>query len=226
MNPIRFLTTLVLSLFALSGLEAETAIDQLYGARKYDLADAYWAAGQRFADLGQADRASEFKAKAKQIFPGYVPGQAPQATAVLAPVSAPALPSMESVRKNNIQGEKIARLQFQKLLRGYLTGNAPTVVSVLDSTLVVQGRGATPALDAVAAFLQAHPTEAGAPDDLFVLDTLEVADGAGQSVTVTVQANPEAPADLAEAFPFWKEKQVYTFDRVIDTWKLVKIEGL
>lgn len=226
MNPTRFLSTLVLSLFVLASLGAETVIDQLYGARKYALADAYWAAGQKFSDLGQADRGAEFKAKAKQIFPGFVPGQTPEVGAAVTPVAAPQMPSVEVVREKNIQGEKIARLQFQKLLRGYLTGSAPTVAAVLGVSVEAQGQTTSPDVAAVAAFLQAHPAEAGAPDDLFVLDSLDIVDGVGQTVVVTVKANPQAPTGLPAAFPFWKDKQIYTFDRVVDTWKLVKIEGL
>jgi hypothetical protein len=223
-NPNRrTLAALVLSLFVLSGLGAETVIDQLYGARNYDLADAYWAAGQKFADLGQADRAAEFKAKAQRLFPGYVPGQSPVKAAPTVPVAAPALPSIAAVTEKNLQGERIARLQFQKLLRGYLTRSASTVASVLGDKLEVQGRTGDPSLAAVKAFLEAHPAEAGSPEELFDLDSLSAAD-AGQSVIVTVKALSDAPGDVA-TFPFWGASQSYTFDRVADTWKLVKIEG-
>jgi hypothetical protein len=89
----------------------------------------------------------------------------------------------------------------------------------------VQGQSAVPSAEAVAAFLEAHPAEAGAPEDLFQFDTLSVADGVGQQVVLTLSANTEAGADLPSQFPFWKPSQAYTFDRVGDTWKLVKIEG-
>lgn len=224
MNPNRLLLALVLSVFFLATAGADTVIDQLYGLRKYELADAYWAAGQKFADLGQADRAAEFKAKAKMLYPGYVPGHAP-VVAPAAPPPAPTLPSLEVVKEKNIQGEKIARLQFQKLLRGYLIGSAPTVTAVLAPNLTVQGQAAAADVASVAAFLQAHPAEVGAPDDLFQIDTLNVEDSVGQSVVVTVKANPSAPADLASTFTFWQPTQTYTFDRVADTWKLVKVEG-
>lgn len=219
----RFLVLLAISFGSLTGLQAESVIDQLYGARKYELADAYWAAGQKFADLGQADRADEFKARAKQIFPGYVPGQAPAVTTT--PVVAPTLPAPEVVLQKNLQGQKLARFQFQKLLRGYLTGSAPTVEAVLGAPLVIQGQTMLSDPRAVEAFLAAHPATVGSPDDLFLLDTLKFADGPSQSVIVSVQANPAAPADLATEFAFWKPTQIYTFARVNDTWKLVNIEG-
>jgi len=111
-NPKRrFFAILTLVFAALPGLGAETVIDQLYGLRNYDLAEAYWAAGQRFADLGQADRAAEFKAAAQRIFPGFVPGQAPafQAVPITAPViEAPHVPEASEVREMNLQGEKVA----------------------------------------------------------------------------------------------------------------------
>lgn len=226
MNPIiRHAAVLVLALAALP-LQAETAIDQLLGLRAYELADAYWAAGQRFADLGQKDRAAEFQAKAKRLFPGYVPGQAPAAQVgqAVPRTPAPHVPAVAEVREQNLQGQKVARLQFQKLLRGYLTGSAATVGSVLGASLEVQGQPSTPDADALAAFLTTHPATAGTPNDLFLSGSLDVVDGMGQSVLVTVTANPEA-ADLAALLPFWKSQQTYTFDRVGDTWKLVKIEG-
>lgn len=226
MNQNRRLFAIVtLTFAALPGLGAETVIDQLFGLRNYELADAYWAAGQKFADLGQATRAAEFKAKAKRLFPGFVPGQAPAFQAVpVATPEAPHVPEVATVREQNLQGQKIARLQFQKLLRGYLTGSASTVTAALGTTVEIQGQVSTPTREGVQAFLDAHPAEAGAPDDLFQVETLEVADGGGQQVIVTVSANPESSA-LAQSLPFWKENQAFTFDRVGDTWKLVKIEG-
>lgn len=226
MNPIiRYATVLVFALATLP-LQAETAIDQLLGLRAYELADAYWAAGQRFADLGQKDRAAEFQAKAKRLFPGYVPGQAPavQASQAVPQSPPPHVPEISEVREQNLQGQKVARLQFQKLLRGYLTGSVTTVGSVLGASLEVQGQQSTPDADALAAFFSSHPASAGTPNDLFLSGSLDVVDGTGQSVLVTVTANPEA-ADLTALLPFWKPQQTYTFDRVGDTWKLVKIEG-
>ena len=222
-HSFRLFAVLSLTLVCLPGFAADTVIDQLYGLRKYELADAYYAAGQRFADLGQADRAAEFKAEAKHILPGYVPGQAPPAVAAAPPPPEPQLPSVQVVLEKNLQGEKIARFQFQKLLRGYLTGNADTVTSVLADGLTVQGSPADPS--SVAGFLKAHPAEAGSPEELFVLDSLKATDGPGQSVVISVKANPEAPGSLSGLLPFWKDDQSYTFDRDGNTWKLSKIEG-
>ena len=214
----RFLSVLALSLLVIPGLTAETVIDQLFGLRKYELADAYYAAGQKFIDLGEADRGAAFKAQALRLFPGYVPGQAPSVTAAsltpATPKPEPQLPSSAVVREQNLQGEKIARLQFQKLLRGYLTGNAATILSAL----------AQPDAGAVAAFLQAHPADAGSPEELFLLETLTLQSAADDSVVITVQANPES-SGLAAFVPFWKPTQIYTFNRVGDTWKLAKVVG-
>jgi hypothetical protein len=87
-----------------------------------------------------------------------------------------------------------------------------------------QGEASQPTADAVNAFLQAHPAEAGTPEDLFDLDSLEVT-SAGSTVTLTVKPSAQAPADLADYLPFWKAKQTYTFDRDGDTWKLTSVSG-
>ena len=89
--------------------------------------------------------------------------------------------------------------------------------------MTVQGAPADPS--ALAGFLEAHPAEVGSPDELFLLDTLDLKDGPDQSVLLSIKANPDAPADLAELVPFWKGTQSYTFVRVGDTWKLSKVEG-
>ncbi len=219
---------LILFIAVASGAGAQTAtnstVDQLYAVRQYELADAYWAAGKKFIDLGQADRGAEMQAHAKKLFPGYVPGQPPAVTAMATPVAAPQLPAPEVVRENNLQGEKVARLQFQKLLRGYLTGSAPTIASALGATVTVQGEASQPTADTVSAFLQAHPATAGAPDELFDLDSLE-ATSAGTTVTLTVKPAAQAPADLATYLTFWKATQTYTFSRDGETWKLTSISG-
>jgi len=228
-NPNRVLVPLVLALAALPSLGAETVIDQLYGQRSYDLADAYWAAGQRFVDLGQADRGAEFKAKALHLFPGYVPGQAPKTQAPATPASAPAasapaLPAAATVREQNLQGQKIVRLQFQKLLRGYLTGSATTVAAVLAPTLTVNGQPVAADQPAVAQWLDQNPAEAGAPDELFNLDSLDVTDGLGTAVLIRIKPAADAPAALAN-LTFWKVAQTYTFSRVGETWKLSAVDG-
>lgn len=226
MNQKRRLVAALTMVAILSPLGAETVIDQLYGLRQYELADAYWAAGQRFADLKQADRAAQFKAKSQRLFPGFVPGQAPALQAGVATPQAPVphIPEVAAVREQNLQGQKIARLQFQKLLRGYLTGTPATIASALGASLEVQGQASTPKSTDIAAFLEAHPAIAGAPEDLYQVETLEVTDGAGQQVILTISANPES-AHLSESLAFWKGEQTFTFDRSGDTWKLVKVEG-
>ncbi len=221
-QPIRLFAILSLVLVSLPGYAADTVIDQLYGVRKYELADAYYSAGQRFVDLGQTDRGAEFKAAARHIFQGYVPGQPPPAVTATPPPP-PQIPSTQAVFENNLQGEKIAHFQFQKMLRGYLTESADTIRSVLADQVTVQGAPADPS--ALAGFLEAHPAEVGSPDELFLLDTLDLKDGPDQSVLLSIKANPDAPADLAELVPFWKGTQSYTFVRVGDTWKLSKVEG-
>jgi len=127
----RFVLILFIAVVSSAGAQAagNSTVDQLYAARQYELADAYWAAGQKFIDLGQADRGAEFQARAKTLFPGYVPGQAPAVRGMSVPTANPQLPAVETVREKNLQAEKVARLQFQKLLRGYLTGNAATIAS-------------------------------------------------------------------------------------------------
>jgi len=105
-----------------------------------------------------------------------------------------------------------------------LTGSATTVSAVLAGSLEIQGQTVAPTNETVSAFLEAHPAEAGAPEDLFRTETLEIADGPGQLVMLTVSPNPATEA-LTALLPFWKDSQVYTFDRVGDTWKLIKIDG-
>ena len=227
MNPTRRVVVLFLGLLVSTGLSAETVIGQLYSLRNYELAEAYWSAGQKFIDLGQADRGAEFQAQAKHIFPGFVPGQAPaaQALATPTPTPAPTVPTAAVVREANLQGEKVARLQFQKILRSYLIGDPQALASVLADTVSIQGQAVKVDPAAVATFLTDHPAEAGAPEDLFAVSSFVAADGPGQTVLVTVRAAADAPGGLDTLLPFWKAKQTYTFDRVGDTWKLTAVEG-
>jgi hypothetical protein len=226
-NPTRRVSALILGLLVSAGLNAETLIGQLYSQRNYELAEAYWSAGQKFIDLGQADRGAEFQTQAKHIFPGFVPGQAPaaQPLATVAPKPAPEVPAAAVVREANLQGEKVARLQFQKILRGYLIGDPQAVVSALADTVSIQGQSVKVDPAAVATFLADHPAEAGSPEELFALSSFVATDGPGQTVLVTVRAADDAPGGLDALLPFWKAKQTYTFDRVGDTWKLTAVAG-
>jgi hypothetical protein len=160
----------LLTLFLSATLPAQTVIEQLYAQRKFEMADAYWLAGQKFTDLGQKERGDEFKAHALKLFPGYVagvtpvfaPAQVPAANGKTSEASAsvagepdapePTIPDANVVREQNLQGEKIVKLAWNKLLRGFLSGNAETVRSVLSDTLTLPPEGnSDPAPDAVSA---------------------------------------------------------------------------
>jgi hypothetical protein len=243
------LTAVFLSAVFLSPLAAESLIDQLYTQRQFDLADAYYLAGQKFIDLGQKERGDEFKAKAKHLFPSYVPGTTPVFTApavpdtttpVVAPVAtAPTggLPTVEVVREQNLQGEKIARLSWNKLLRGFLTGNAETVALVLSDTLTLPREG-TPEVIPTAGIAtkidsffaqQAEDgvlAELASPADLYDLASVMVSEGTQPgSVVLSVRAQSSAPEGLTTLFTFWKPTQHFYYERSGDTWKLSAITG-
>lgn len=219
---------------------AETLIDQLYAQRQFDLADAYWLAGQKFTELGQKERGAEFQAKAKHLFPGYVAGKAPefavvpeaQAIAVAAVPETPRMPDVTVVREQNLQGEKIAKLAWNKLLRGFLNSNADTIASVLADKLTLPREGnpevlATAGMTTqIEAFFQDHVLDVSAPADLYDLASMKSSEGTEPgSVVLTVAAQPEAPAELETLLPFWKPVQQFTFVRSGDTWKLAAISG-
>jgi len=219
----RFVPVLILFVICAIPATANSLVDQLYSLRAYTLADSYWAAGKQFIHLGQKERGAQFQARALQIFPGYVPGQAPQVTASSA-APTPQLPSEQVVLEKNIQGEKVARLQFEKLLRGYLLSDAATMTGALAAQVKIQGQDTSVSAASLADYLAKHPTEAGSPSDLFDTSTMVFTDGANQQITLTIQANPQAPADLASV-SFWKPTQTYVFDRDGDNWKLTSVSG-
>jgi hypothetical protein len=255
----------VLTFFVSAALPAQTVIEQLYAQRKFEMADAYWLAGQKFTDLGQKERGDEFKAHALKLFPGYVAGvtpvfaptQVPAANGETSEASAsvagepeapePTIPDANVVREQNLQGEKIVKLAWNKLLRGFLSGNAETVRSVLSDTLTLPPEGnSDPSPNAVSAsdsprgsglataelapsieaFFTDHPLDLASPEELYVTSSVKLSAGTeAGSVKLQVQAQPEAPAELAALFTFWKPEQTFTFVRSGDTWKLASISG-
>ncbi len=234
MNQHRLLRRLAL-VFILTAAHlsatAETLIDQLFTLRNFDLAQSYWLAGERFIELGQKERGVEFQTAAKRLFPGFAPGIepvfAPDATPVSVAVEAPKLPEATVVREKNLQAEKIARLSWNKLLRGALTGNASTVAAVLAAQLELPGQSlSTAGLEPeIAKFLENATWDAQSPADLYDLQTLSLSDGeALGSVVLTVHTAEQAP-DLSASLSFWKPVQKFLFVRDGDTWKLGGISG-
>jgi len=261
----------ILLVVASASLPAQTVIDQLYAQRRFEMADAYWLAGQKFTDLGQKERGDEFKAQALKLFPAYVAGvtpvfvtvQAPtangetqdsntSAAASQAPQTQPTIPDANVVREQNMQGEKIVKLAWNKLLRGFLSSNAETIRSVLADTLIIPNEtaAAMPLADpsaadlqpevaqpanglatadlapAIEAFFADHPLDLASPEELYVTSSVKLSAGTeAGSLKLQVQAQPEAPAELADLFTFWKPEQTFTFVRSGDTWKLASISG-
>ena len=235
MNQHRVFQRVALVFFLAGGniaAGAETLIDQLFTLRNFELAEAYWQAGQKFIELGQKDRGLEFQTAAKRLFPGFSPGIvpvfAPVETPAAAPVAeAPKLPDATAVREKNLQAEKIARLSWNKLLRGALTGNAATVASVLATGLELPDqRVETAGLEsAIAGFFEANPWEASTPADLYDLDTVELAEVADSGAVVLTVKTAETAPDLTAVLSFWFPVQKFTFVREGDTWKLGSIAG-
>jgi hypothetical protein len=232
---------LAVLLFLPVTLGAQTVIDNLMAARQWDLADAYYKAGERFVKLGDKDRGDAFMAEAKKIYPGYKPGSTgpvvPTAAPVLPPPVAPlkSVPVLSTVVDQNLQGEKIVRIQFSRLLSGYLGQDPSVLTSVLADQLVVTGKGGQPmtltqaqAVSQAQDFLQKNPVQATSPDDLFQMNTLQITpvpNTVGPSYLLSIKTNPTVSGGLATV-PFWAPSQTYLFTRVGDVWKLSAVSAL
>lgn len=235
MNQHRVFQRVALVFFLAGGsvaAGAETLIDQLFTLRSFELAEAYWQAGQKFIDLGQKDRGLEFQTAAKRLFPGFAPGIVPVFAPVETPVATPAaepakLPEATVVREKNLQALKIARLAWNKLLRGALTGNAATVASVLAAELQLPGQQTKTAdlEPAITSFFDANPWEASSPADLYDLDSLELSEVADTGAVVLKVKTADTAPDLSASLSFWLPIQTFTFVREGDTWKLGSILG-
>ena len=232
---------LAVLLFLPVTLGAQTVIDNLMAARQWGLADAYYKAGQRFAKLGDQNRGDAFMSEAKKIYPGYKPGSTgpvvPTAAPVLPPPVAPlkSVPVLSTVVDQNLQGEKIVRIQFSRLLSAYLGSDPSVLNSVLADQVVVTGKGGQPitltqaqAVAQAQDFLQKNPVQAASPDDLFKMGTLQITqvpNTVGPSYLLSIQTNPTVPGGLS-AVPFWAPSQTYLFTRVGDIWKLAGVSAL
>lgn len=222
------------SLLFLTGLvipvSAQQAINNLYNALKYSLADSYFQVGERFTELGDAERGEEFKAQAKLIYKDYKPGVLPQAApaqavpAAVAPVTDSAgVPERPQVVEKNLQAEKIAKIQFSRLLRGYLDGDPAMVASVLADQVSFNGTSyaVADAKSKIETFLKDNPPQAAAPDELYDMGKMAVTTTA-QGVSVSLMAKLDAPG--AEKIPGWKAKQTFSFQRSGLTWKLASVQ--
>lgn len=228
--------------------------DQIKLARQYELADAYWAAGERFIQLGQKERGAEFQDAATKIFKGFKPGvipaelrgakpaENPPANPKVTPAAEPAntapvndltgIPERPLVRERNINGEKIVKLQFSKLIRGFLAEDSATILSVIGKSFKGPGfeKGLTVAeIEAgMNSFFTANDTTRLAPSQLYNFDslTLTEADKVGSDYILTIKMadTPEAAA-LAGKLAFFKPVQKFFFAREGAVWKLIGISN-
>lgn len=227
--------------------------DEIKKARRFELAEAYYQTGIRFEELGQKDRGESFKEAAARIFPGYTPGMTAPSAAPSSELVPPALevpdavsqapelpvneltglPIRPQVKENNIDGAKIVRLQFSKLIRSALTQNIETLLSVLAPG--VKGPGFENGIEEREAaallrgFFAANDTKKLSPSLLYDMTslTVEKVSGMPEDMILTVHAASGSPGGLAlsELVPFWKETQRFYFIRQGDSWKLQGISN-
>lgn len=234
----RFVNLLFLASFLTLAAGAQDVFSVLEDKTRWELADAYFQVAEKFESLGQKTRAEEFRKEAQAIYPAYPrkPTTAP-ATTPVNPTETPVqgvtvdpltgIPERPQVRQQNIQGQRIARYQFAKMLRGFLNEDLNLVLSSVHDGLIINGAPAlsyqeilVPAKD----FFTLNDFSSLGPSDLFAMESLTAADpaGSGEDVVITVKAVETAPG--ASSLGFWKPYQKYTFSRTGDTWKLKTID--
>lgn len=222
---------LFLATLAWANTPQGTPIEEILRARDLQLADAYWLAGERYIELNKVEIGRAMQQRARQIVPGYLPPNQREQDAsparALTPAPAEAVVSgldEQELLARAAEGRRIARLQFNRLLRGFLSEEPDTLRSALAASVEVPGQGTLRRDDVIRrldTLFRELEIESLTPEQVVVLDSLEaeVMVGTQDDVVVVVNSSPDAPEFLKRQ-SWWGRTFSLYFIREGNNWFL------
>lgn len=204
-------------------------IDEIVNRRQLELADAYWLAGERYIELNKVEIGRAMQARARQLVSGYQPPSERQMDGVPSLVPAPvevALPEVdqEAIARRAAEGQRIVRIQFNKLVRGFLMEEVSTVTSVLAELLEVPGVGnlsRSESSNRLQDLFRDNEVDGLSLEDLYDADSLQVerVEGTADDYVLTFNLSSNAP-DYLRQRPWWAPSLSLYFVRSGNNWTL------
>ena len=231
----------LLALWALCGtaLYSQDIFTALENKTQWELADAYWKVADKFESLGQKTRAQEFRNQAKALYPEYPqkPSENTEAPTdnqivpeplevVVDPLTG--IPERPLVKERNLNGQRVVRFQFSKMIRGFITEDINLILSGISPKLSVDGAPDLKYEDLLVPtqdFFAQIKGEDFSPDTLFILETLSISPAPGTVDDWILRVSAQKDQEALKNLPFWKANQTYTFERAGDLWKLRRIDS-
>ncbi len=218
----------LLSLLAISQVYGNV-IDDIMNRRQLELADAYWLAGERYIELNKTEIGRAMQARARQLVPGYQPPSERQMDGVPSLTPAPvevALPqiSQEEIARRAAEGRRIVRIQFNRLVRGFLMEEISTISSGLAERIEVPEVGNLSRNEAtrrLQELFQDAEVDGLGIEDLYNPDTIQVeqVEGTTDDYVLTVNLSSNAP-DYLQRRPWWAPSLSLYFVRSGNNWVL------
>ncbi|GEM_PF-5458479 len=220
----------LLAIFALASTQLfGNVVDDLIAARKLELGDAYWLAGERYIALDKVELGKQMQEQARRIVSGYVPpsersetAATPTVTPAPVEVNIPEVNSAELAR-NAAQGDRIVRYQFTKMIRGLVSEDIETIISTIATEIKGPGFEAGITRAEVRRRVQALFSENDAnlltPEMVFDVSSLTVTpvEGTDQDFLLTVKTSPSAPQFLTSRTWWGSSLNIY-FVREDNLW--------
>jgi len=225
-----FMRAIVLLFILCVGQVHGNVIDEIFQRRQLELADAYWFAGQRYIELNKVEIGRAMQARARQLVNNYRPPNERETldgsmSVAPAPVEV-ALPqiSQEEIARRTAEGNRIVRIQFNRLLRGFLMEETNTLASGIFNTLDVPQLGSIVKSELntrLNALFSQYEIDALGLDDLIVSESIKVerVEGTTDDYILNVTLSPNAPNYLKER-PWWANSLSLYFVREGNSWLL------
>ena len=199
---------------------SELFYGDLTDAQRYDLADAYDKVADRFDELGQPEKAADFRSMVEVIFPGFGSAQRPAVEAEPVRPQRPEKPAPDPA------GADASRYYFDKLLRGVFNENLSLTMSVMADTLYLplydSGLDRETVAEEVRWLFDEYDLMSIAPGTVFDLDGVEVTPLDNGYWRLDVETRPEYD-NVLPMVTFWSEKMGFYFRKYPEGWRLAAI---
>jgi len=199
---------------------SEIFYEDLSEAQRYDLADAYNRVADQFDTLGENRRAEGYRNLVQVIFPGFGDVERP------AQEQKPAEPQRPQQPAPDPSGGDASYYYFNKLLRGVFNANKSLTLSVIADPLYLPMFDAGVDKKLVSSeldwFFSEYDVSTMAPDDVFLMNTVQVTPLDNGYWRLDVQTRPEY-ADAVPEVTFWAEKMGFYFRKFPEGWRLAAI---
>lgn len=216
----------VMFLFVMNLSAAESFYESYSDSERLVIAGAYMAVSEQYEELGEKDKATDYKAMAEQIFPGI--GSADMsATTPAIPSEVEKIQASAPARPSGKETEAV-RYFFGKLLRAVFSENKADIDSLLSTRLYLpgydEGVKKSVVMENVSWAFDKYELDKINPALIYKLNRLYIK-SEGSSWVASIDLSEEGEQIFADEIGFHGNRHMFYFREYREGWRLIAINA-